>query len=251
MKIIKKNLKWITLGILMLLIAGGCLIKYKLENDKFNKVSVDELELDNEANLEKKEENKTETKNLNEDEETKDIEIKKVYVDIKGAVKNPGVYEIEEDKKVIDVLELAGGLAENADTSMINLAKKVFNEMVVIIYTNEEVKNTREPDTIIKVVEKECVCPEIKNDACINLGDTEKNNNQENKEEHKEENKKVNINKATLEELLLISGIGESKAKSIIEYRQQNGEFKKIEDIMNVSGIGESLFEKIKNNITI
>lgn len=247
MKIIKKNLKWITLVIVMLLIAGGFLMKYKLENDKFNKVLVDELELDNEANLEKKEENQTETKNLNEEEETKDIQIKKVYVDIKGAVKNPGVYEIEEDKKVIDVLELAGGLAENADTSMINLAKKVFNEMVVIIYTNDEVKNAREPDTIIKVVEKECVCPEIKNDACINSNDTEKNNNQNNVEE----NNKVNINKATLEELLTISGIGESKAKSIIEYREQNGEFKKIEDIMNVSGIGEALYEKIKNYITI
>lgn len=247
MKIVKKNLKWITLIIVMLLVVGGFLMKYTLESNKFNEVSVDELELESENSLEKKEDKLTENEETNDKEELKDDVVKKVYVDIKGAVKNPGVYEIEEDKKVIDVLELAGGLAENADTSMINLAKKVFNEMVVIIYTNDEVKNARGPDTVIKVVEKECVCPEIKNDACINSGDTGKNNNQNNVEE----NSKVNINKATLEELLTISGIGESKAKSIIEYREQNGEFKQIEDIMNVSGIGESLFEKIKNNITV
>lgn len=247
MKIVKKNLKWITLIIVMLLVVGGFLAKYTLESNKFNEVSVGELELDSENSLEKKEDKLTENEGINDNEEFENVIVKKVYVDIKGAVKNPGVYEVGEDKKVIDVLELAGGLAENADTSMINLAKKVFNEMVVIIYTNDEVKNARESDTVIKVVEKECVCPEIKNDACINSGDIEKNDNQNNVEE----NNKVNINKATLEELLTISGIGESKAKSIIEYREQNGVFKQIGDIMNVSGIGESLFEKIKNNITV
>lgn len=247
MKIIKKNLKWITLIVVILLIIGGFWMKYVLNSNKFNEVLIDEFELDNKNSIEKEEEKLIETEEINEEEGLGDIVTNKVYVDIKGAVKNPGVYEIEEDKKVIDVLELAGGLAENADTSMINLAKKVFNEMVVIIYTNEEVKNVNQPDTVIKVVEKECVCPEIKNDACINLDDTESNNNQNNEEE----NNKVNINKATLEELLTISGIGESKAKSIIEYRIQNGEFKQIEDIMDVSGIGEALYEKIKNYIKV
>ena len=251
MKIIKKNLKWITMIIVMLLITGGLLIKYKLVNKEFNEVSVEELNLDSENNLEKKEEKLTEIEEAKDELELNTKEVKKVYVDIKGAVKNPGVYEVEDDKKVIDVLELAGGLAENANTSMINLAKKVFNEMVVIIYTNEEIKNTNQPDTVIKVVEKECVCPEIKNDACLNTNDTEKNNNENDNEDIAANNNKVNINKATLEQLLTISGIGESKAKSIIEYRTQNGEFKQLEDIMNVSGIGESLYEKIKNNITI
>ena len=93
--------------------------------------------------------------------------------------------------------------------------------------------------------------PGNKNDACLNTNDTEKNNNENDNEDIAANNNKVNINKATLEQLLTISGIGESKAKSIIEYRTQNGEFKQLEDIMNLSGIGESLYEKIKNNITI
>ena len=239
MKIIKKNLKWITLIVVILLIIGGFWMKYVLNSNKFNEVLIDEFELDNKNSIEKEEEKLIETEEINEEEGLGDIVTNKVYVDIKGAVKNPGVYEIEEDKKVIDVLELAGGLAENADTSMINLAKKVFNEMVVIIYTNEEVKNVNQPDTVIKVVEKECVCPEIKNDACIN-NDTNISNNE-----------LININKATKEELMTVSGIGESKAEEIIKYREEHGSFNTIEDIKNVSGIGESLFEKIKNNITV
>lgn len=247
MKTIKKNLKWITLIVVMIIVTGGFCMKHALESNKFNEVLVDELELDNENIIEKTDEISNEIEDVNNDMRSEMVTEKKVFVDIKGAVRNPGVYEIGEDKKVIDVLELAGGLTENANTSMINLAKKVFNEMVVIIYTNEEVKNANQPDTVIKVVEKECVCPEIKNDACLSSSDTKKNDDQENTET----NRKVNINKATLEELLTISGIGESKAKAIIEYREQNGEFKKIEDIMEVSGIGESLYEKIKSNITI
>ena len=91
----------------------------------------------------------------------------KIYVDVKGAVVNPGVYEIEEGKKVRDAIGLAGGLTDQADTSLINLAKKVTNEMVVIIYTLEEVKKATEVDAIAKVIDNQCVCPEIKNDACL------------------------------------------------------------------------------------
>lgn len=247
MKKIKKNLKWITISILMIVIVGGVLIKYSLDNNKFKEISIEEIELEEKNNFHEISKQEKEIEGLTENIEDKNEELKNVYVDIKGAVKKPGVYEISEDKKVIDVLELAGGLAANANTTMINLAKKVFNEMVIIIYTDEEVKSANKQDTIVKIVEKECICPEIKNDACLNSSDTEKNDNQD-----KEEiSSKVNINKATLEELLTVSGIGESKAKAIIEYRQQNGEFKKIEDIMEVSGIGEALYEKIKNNITI
>lgn len=247
MKKIKKNLKWITISILMIVIVGGVLIKYSLDNNKFKEISIEEIELEEKNNFHEISKQEKEIEGLTENIEDKNEELKNVYVDIKGAVKKPGVYEISEDKKVIDVLELAGGLAANANTTMINLAKKVFNEMVIIIYTDEEVKSANKQDAIVKIVEKECICPEIKNDACLNSSDTEKNDNQD-----KEEiSRKVNINKATLEELLTVSGIGESKAKAIIEYRQQNGEFKKIEDIMEVSGIGEALYEKIKNNITI
>ena len=163
-------------------------------------------------------------------------------VDIKGAVKHPGVYKVEKDNNINDVINLAGGLNKNADTSLINLAKKVKDEMVIIIYTKEEVENSNLVNTVIKVVEKECICPNIENDSCINneIDDTITNN----------DNKLININTATKEELESISGLGESKVNYIIAYREEHGAFTSIEEIKNVSGIGETLYEKIKIYIT-
>lgn len=233
MKKIKKNLKLITLISVLLIIIGGVYLKISLFNEKKDSIIIEEQQNVNEPLLEIQE-------NLEEE-----IILKTVYVDIKGAIQKPGVYEITEDKKVIDVVELAGGFNENADTTMINLAKKVSNEMVIIIYTKEEIENSKKTDTVVKIIEKECICPEVNNDACLK---TEEDSNSV-KEETKEE--KININNATLEDLLGINGIGESKAKAIIEYREKHGKFQKIEDIMEVTGIGESLYEKIKVYITI
>ena len=243
MKKIKKNLKLITLFIVMAIIIGAVLIKYNLSESVTNEISIEELNLE-----------ETEKNELIKIEESKvvDEEIlvpKNVYVDIKGAVNNPGVYEISEDKKVIDVVKLAGGLTKEADTSMINLAKKVSNEMVIIVYTVDEVKKEQAENSIIKIVEKECVCPKIDNDACIKQDIKENNSNDTTS--IGSENKIININNATFSELLTITGIGESKAKAIIEYREENGSFKSKEDIMKVTGIGESLYEKIKDSITI
>lgn len=113
--------------------------------------------------------------------------------------------------------------------------------MVIIVYTKEEVKNSNVVDTVIKIVEQECVCPNVKNDGCLN---TEIDNTISNG------NGLININTATLEQLQEIDGIGESKAKKIIEYREEKGKFTSIEDIMNVDGIGEKLYETIKAYIT-
>lgn len=161
-------------------------------------------------------------------------------VDIKGAVKTPGVYEIECESYVNDVIKLSGGLNKDADTSIINLAKRVTDQMVIIVYTKEEVKNSNVVETVIKEVEKECVCPNIQNDGCINdeidesIGDTGL----------------ININSADETKLQELPGIGESKAKAIIKYREENGNFKTIEDLLNVEGIGNSLYEQIKIYIT-
>lgn len=186
----------------------------------------------------------------------------KYIVEIKGEVAHPGVYELDENKRVNDVIKSAGGLTKEADTNYINLSKKIKDEMVIIIYSKKEIekyqKSLEESNKkeIIKyqIIEKECVCPNTNNDACIEENNTTnietKKEETTNKEETKEENKLININTASLQQLQTLTGIGESKAKKIIEYRNEN-KFTKIEDIKNVSGIGDSLFEKIKDYITI
>ncbi|MBP3461145.1 MAG: helix-hairpin-helix domain-containing protein [Bacilli bacterium] len=160
---------------------------------------------------------------------------------------------------------MSGGLTKYASTDYINLSKLIKDEMVVIIYSKQEIedynKNLNEKKEIIKyqIIEKECVCPNTINDACISENNELSSNENDFKEEiennnsnekNNNDNKLLNINEATLEELQTINGVGESKAKAIIEYRKEN-KFEKIEDIKNVSGVGDSLFEKIKDYITV
>ncbi len=157
----------------------------------------------------------------------------KVVVDIKGMVANPGVYEVDSTYRVNDVISLAGGLLDGADTSLINLAKTVTDEMTIIIYSSDEVLEKLKGQICV------CDCPIQENDACIEEDNT------------KDNNEIININTASKEELMTLPGIGEVRAEEIINYRSNNGSFKTIDDIKNVSGIGEELFEEIKANITV
>lgn len=166
----------------------------------------------------------------------------KVSVDIKGEVINPGTYTVDINFRVIDVIDKAGGLTENADTSVINLSKKVIDEMVIIIYSKEQVKNFEETKKQEEYLQNKCISPDdnsLRNDACISNSQTNGVSG------------KVNINTASISELMTLNGIGESRAKDIISYREKNGPFKTIEDIKNVSGIGESTYANIKENITV
>lgn len=177
-------------------------------------------------------------------------ELKTVFVDVKGAVNAPGVYEIDADKRIIDAINLAGGLNGEADTINLNLSKKVTDEMYIIVYTKTEIYNYKKDNEKKEIVcaSVECVCPDNKNDACIasdNAVVKEENN------EREDSNLKVSINNASKEEFMTLSGIGESKAEAIIKYRNENGNFEAIDEIKNVSGIGDALFEKIKENITL
>lgn len=180
----------------------------------------------------------------NNDSDKQVIEL--ISVDIKGHVKKPGVYQVDKnkDRRVSDIVALAGGLLSDASTQVTNLAKKVFDEMVIVIYSQEEVLKLSEvlekEKQAISACQKDC-------DSCIN----DKNESLNLKEQAESENSKlININMATKEELMTLEGIGESRAEAIIEYRKQTP-FTKIEDIMKVAGIKESAYEKIKNNITI
>ncbi len=151
-----------------------------------------------------------------------------VLVDIKGAVKKPGVYKLGKNSIVNDVIVLAGGLKSGATTDDINLSKAIYNEMVIYISTKSELKEKQNNTSNIPSSTSETKVDNI----CVNPN-------------------KVNINSATVDELTTLNGIGEAKAIKIIDYRNTNGLFKSIEDIKNVSGIGEAFYEKIKDNITI
>jgi competence protein ComEA len=171
------------------------------------------------------------------------------YVDIKGAIVNPNVYKVEKNSRIIDVIGLAGGLTGEADTSTLNLSKKVTDEMFIIIYNKSEIekfKNNGITTTeVIKYVEKECNCPDPTiNDSCIN-------NEKDENIDSSNESTKLSLNTATKEGLMTLPGIGESKASAIIEYRNNNGLFENIEDVKNVTGIGDSIFDKIKDLITL
>ena len=169
-------------------------------------------------------------KNIDNNKETN-----KIKIDIKGEVKKPGVYEVSENMNVNDAIKMAGGLKKGASTDNINLSKTLKNEMVIIISKKlkENIKNTIKNDALPSSSE---VIGELKNSDTDNI--------------QNDSNKLISLNKGSLDELMTIPGIGEQKAKQIIEYRNSNA-FTSIEDIKNVSGIGESLFEKIKDYITI
>ena len=175
--------------------------------------------------------------------EEKEEDVILFQVDIKGEVRTPGIYQVKENLRVMDVINMAGGLTENANTTVINLSKKVVDEMVIIIYSNSEVEDFKRTKEIEQQVQESCIQKEenaIKNDACIEIDNYQDG----------QVLGKININTATIEQLTALPGVGESKAKSIVEYRNTNGNFNTIEDIKNVTGIGDSLFAKIKDYIT-
>lgn len=214
----------ILIGISILL-GGTIFILYR--NEKYSSDEVVDI-----FKEEEKEEDKDVLTEKLINEEGKEEETK-VIVDIKGMVNSPGVYEIENGKRINDVIAMAGGLTEGADTSNINLAKIVKDEMTIIVYSKEEVLEKYKKEECI------CDCQYIENDACI----TETSNDNT--------LSLININVANKEELMNLPGLGEAKAKAIIEYREKNGNFKSIENVKDVPGIGEAIFEKIKDYITV
>ena len=172
-----------------------------------------------------------------EEESINDVD--DLIVDIKGYVNKPGVYSFKksDNVRINDLIVKAGGLLKDADTSTINLSKKLEDEMIIIIYSKSEIANyIKTQDDLSKKLE---ICEnKLKNDACIK------------EKSDLTSNSKININEASISELQELNGIGKSKAEAIIEYRKKT-RFKSIDEIMNVDGIGESLFASIKESITV
>lgn len=178
----------------------------------------------------------------------------KIKVDLKGYVKKPGVYELESGAIVNDLLKLAGGLKTNGTTDNINLSKRLNNEDVVIVLSKTELQklnttSVRKTNSSTTSSVKSSVSISNSNSASSNNNSTSINNSSSISNQE-ETNKKISINTASKEELMTLSGIGEAKANSIIAYRTSTP-FKEISEIMNVSGIGQSIYEKIKDSITI
>ncbi len=173
-----------------------------------------------------------------------------INVDIKGAVKNPGVYKVNEDSIINDVIKLAGGLKSNASTKYTNLSKKVSNEMVITIYTTSQINQMSSPTTEICNAPTENIS-NCQNSSIVEIKPSSNENKNETNSESTNKDNKISLNSATKEELMTLTGVGEAKAESIIEYREKNNGFKTLEELMNISGIGEKAYEKIKDNIKL
>lgn len=171
--------------------------------------------------------------NLEDDEFEEEIieneivkeEVEKIVVHIAGAVRKEGIVELNDGARIVDAINKAGGLNENADLSKVNLAFIISDgQKIYIPFIGEEAEiSTESGENVI----------------------------QDNNNEGSSNNSLVNINTASLSQLLELPGVGNSTAQKILDYRNENGKFKSIEDIKNVSGIGDSKFNNIKNFITV
>lgn len=162
-----------------------------------------------------------------------DSEPEQWYVDIKGAVKGPQIYPVDDEMRIHDVIVLAGGLTEEADATRLNFSQRVHDQMVIYVpKRNEEI-----PADIQSLTRQSAELPAEATAAASQVGS--------------DEGQKININTADAQELQAISGVGEKKAADIIVYREANGPFQSVEDITLVSGIGDKTFEKMRAQITV
>ena len=142
-----------------------------------------------------------------------------ITVDVKGAVKSPGIYDLPVGSRVNDAVQKAGGLTEQADSKVLNLAQKVSDEALVYVPTKgEELASQQAGSGTTSSTSKE---------------------------------KKVNLNKASLEELKQVKGLGGKRAQDIIDHREANGKFKSVDELKKVSGIGAKTIEKLKDYVTV
>ena len=159
------------------------------------------------------------TKKEEKEEKDESLEQDLITVDVKGAVKSPGIYDLPVGSRVHDAVQKAGGLTEDADSKSLNLAQKVSDEALVYVPTKgEEAASQQTASGTASSTSKE---------------------------------KKVNINKASLEELKQVKGLGGKRAQDIIDHRETNGKFKSVDELKKVSGIGAKTIEKLKDYVTV
>ncbi len=148
-----------------------------------------------------------------------------IYVQVTGAVRAPGVYMLPAGARVFEAVQMAGGMTDDAAADSLNQALEVTDGQMLVLYTQQEWEQMQKGSTTVHTDGASVVT--------------------------QQDDGRININTASLEQLCTISGIGQSRAQSIITYREQNGAFGSIEEIMNVSGIKDGLFQKIKDKIKV
>jgi len=183
-----------------------------IQNSQERQSKISDQQIKNSKKLNKKEES------IQKDN-TKET---KIFIDIKGAVKHPNVYEMSSSNRVIDALNKSEVL-KDADLSQLNLSEKLVDQK--LIYVPKKGENS------MKINSQQ---------STLNSSDVKINTNQP-----------LNLNSATEEQLKNIPGIGPSKAKEILNYREQNHGFNSIDDLMKIKGFGKKTFEKLKEHFTI
>lgn len=152
-----------------------------------------------------------------------EVAVEDIVVDIKGAVHKEGVYKLAKGSRITDLIELAGGLTEQADKTAINLAEKLSDEKVIYVAKlGENISVIKEPSSETQSASADHQKPE-----------------------------KVHLNRASLADLQRISGIGAKRAQDIIDVRESLGGFKSLEDLRKVPGIGAKTLEKLKHDISL
>lgn len=155
-----------------------------------------------------------------------DTEEAVLYVYVCGAIQNPGVYTLPEGSRICDLFEAAGGLTEEAAKDYWNQAKLITDGEMFYVPTMEEAE------------ERQLSGLDVSSNGS-DSGNTDSTGG------------KINLNTASLEELMQIPGIGESKARAIVDYREKNGGFSSVEEVMNIEGIKEGVFSKMKEYIVV
>ena len=211
------NKKKIIISIILIILIIILITIYIINTNEKEEIDLNIILLEN-----SEEENVEITNEIHEEE--------KIAVHIIGEVKKEGIIYLEEGSRVADAIEKAGGETKEADLSKINLA--------YILQDGEKIYVPNKNDNITEYITIE------NGNNLITEGNNTSNN-------LKGENDKVNINTATLNELDSLPGIGPSTAQKIIDYREENGNFKTIEDLQNVKGIGDAKFEEIKDKIIV
>ena len=158
-------------------------------------------------------------KEVKKEEKEESPEQDLITVDVKGAVKSPGIYDLPVGSRVHDAVQKAGGLTEEADSKSLNLAQKISDEALVYVPTKGEEAASQQATS----------------------GTTPSSSKE----------KKVNLNKASLEELKQVKGLGGKRAQDIIDHREANGKFKSVDELKKVSGIGAKTIEKLKDYVTV